>query len=417
MFARIKPYIHKLLRKSEKYTKTDMRHIFKSSAWLVSSQFISAITSLLFAVAVSYFLTKEAYGTYKYALSMAAAISIFSLPGVGAAIIKAVSSGKEGSLQQGIKLRLKWGLIGIILGIVVGLYYLVQGNSTLGIIFIIIGITTPVSEALVSYLAFLNGKKEFRVIAISNIVSQLIGYTAIILVIFITNNPLYIVATYCFVWLTLRYALYLYTKNKYQLNQAVDSEMSRNSKHISVMEIANIAANHIDKLLLWHFTGAGAVAIYSIASAIPNQAVSVIKNVKIISQPSLVNTSEEVIAKSFVRRIIIIFITINIIILGYYFLSPLLFTYLFPTYVDAIPYSQALIISSYGALSYYVLAILEAKMKTHTLYKVTGLMYGTQIALYIICIPLWGIWGAVIAKITGQIFSGFVAFLSVYRKK
>ena len=50
MISTIKNRIILLLRKSEKYTKTDMVYLFSGGSWLVVGQIISSVSALALAV-------------------------------------------------------------------------------------------------------------------------------------------------------------------------------------------------------------------------------------------------------------------------------------------------------------------------------------------------------------------------------
>ena len=65
----IKEKIYKLLRKSEKWTHTDMIYLAKGGFWLTLGQIISSVSSFALAVAFANFLPKEVYGNYKYIIS------------------------------------------------------------------------------------------------------------------------------------------------------------------------------------------------------------------------------------------------------------------------------------------------------------------------------------------------------------
>jgi len=62
---KLKDKIYRLLRRSEKYFKTDMVYLAHGGFWLTLGQIISSAASFLLAIAFANLLPKETYGTYK----------------------------------------------------------------------------------------------------------------------------------------------------------------------------------------------------------------------------------------------------------------------------------------------------------------------------------------------------------------
>ncbi len=106
---RVKTY--KILRKSEKFFKIDMVYLAKGGFWITSGQSINTILSLVLIVAFANLLPKETYGTYKYILSLAGVLNIFTLTGMNSAVARAVAVGSEGALKASVKYQLKWNLL------------------------------------------------------------------------------------------------------------------------------------------------------------------------------------------------------------------------------------------------------------------------------------------------------------------
>ncbi|HEX9608834.1 MAG TPA: oligosaccharide flippase family protein, partial [Candidatus Paceibacterota bacterium] len=100
MVERIKRAAYNVLRKSERYTKTDMVYLTKGGIWLSISQGVAMVTGLLVAIAFANLLTPETFGTYKFVLSLAGIIGAFSLTGMSTALIRSVANGQEGALEH-----------------------------------------------------------------------------------------------------------------------------------------------------------------------------------------------------------------------------------------------------------------------------------------------------------------------------
>ena len=93
----MKARLIKILRWSEKYTKTDMVYLIKNGLWSGSAQFVSAVLGLLASIAFANLLPQEIYGQYKYLFSIAGIIWAFSLTNLSISVTQAVSRGFEGT--------------------------------------------------------------------------------------------------------------------------------------------------------------------------------------------------------------------------------------------------------------------------------------------------------------------------------
>ncbi len=148
MIEKTKIAVYKLLKKSEKWTKTDMIYLAKGGFWLTLGQGVSSVSSFLLAIAFANLLPKETYGTYKYIMSIVSLLAIPTLAGMNTAIIQAVARGYEGSVMPAFKTKVKWGLLGGLASLILTGYYYFQGNNTLAISFLITAVFVPFMDSL-----------------------------------------------------------------------------------------------------------------------------------------------------------------------------------------------------------------------------------------------------------------------------
>ena len=67
-------------------------------------------------------------------------------------------------------------------------YYIIKGNNTLDTSFIITAAFVPFFDSLLTYNSYWNGKKDFKSLSLSNILTRLINLVTIIGVIIFTKN-------------------------------------------------------------------------------------------------------------------------------------------------------------------------------------------------------------------------------------
>ena len=74
------------------YTKTDMVYLASGGFWAVFSQLVVSFGTFLLAIAFAHFVSKEAYGEYKYILSIAGILGTFTLNGLATPLIKSLTN-------------------------------------------------------------------------------------------------------------------------------------------------------------------------------------------------------------------------------------------------------------------------------------------------------------------------------------
>src|SRR3989338_4500780 len=271
MRARIRGHTIRFLRWSERYTKTDMLYLAQGGFWLTLGHAVSVGASFALAIAFANLLPKEAYGTYKYILSVAGIVMALSLTGFKTVVVQAVARGFEGILRQAFWTTLQWGIVMTVVSAGAALYYLVHGNGQLAIALIIIGLFSPLLSSSGLYRMFLNGKKDFKGIAVGEITDALVLTCLTLVALLFTDDPLVLVLIYFFASTATGLLWYVRTVRRYAPNTATEPSSLRYTKHLSAMNILIAATVYVDKILVFHYLGAAELAVYVFALAIPDQ--------------------------------------------------------------------------------------------------------------------------------------------------
>lgn len=271
MLNNIRHKVYAILRASEKYTGTDMVYLAKGGAWLLSGQFIFSLSAFLLAIVFANFLPKETYGVYKYILSITGILAISTLSGMGTAVTQSVARGYEGSFLSALKEKIRWGLLGSLIGLGMAIYYFYKNDNILAFAFIVASIFLPLMDPFGLYASFLNGKKRFDVstkyIGVSQIVISIFLVTALIS----TKNVFTILFAYFAGWTLLCFIFLKKTIKNFPPNEKIDATTISYGKHLSLLGVLGILAENLDKILLWHYLGGASLAIYTIAQAPINQ--------------------------------------------------------------------------------------------------------------------------------------------------
>jgi len=404
-------WLYQFLRRGQKYTGTDNVYLAKGGLWLILGQVIALATSFLLAVIFANLLTPAIYGEYKYAISLFAILEIFSLVGLDTAVGQAVARNLEGSFYTALKIKLKWALLGSAVALGMAVYYWLRGNSFLALPLIMAAIFLPLMNASGIYASFLAGRKLFNTQTKYNIANQVIFTAAMIATIFLTKNPLWLIATYLVSRTFLNYFFYLLTKIKFRPNRDEDSKTINYGKHVSLMGVISQGAAYLDNILLFAFMGPAQLAVYSFARMIPEQIQGIMGNINTLAFPKLATKSREEIRLSAMKKFWKVVLLTGAITVLYIIIAPFFFKIFFPQYLSSIRYSQAFMLSGISIPVSFLGTVFQAKMMKKELYLIKIGPF-IRIGLLAVLIPFYGIWGAIIAIVGAEIFkSGLVLFL------
>lgn len=402
-YIRTKTY--ELLRSSERFFKTDMVYLAKGGFWLGISQVAASGSAFVLSIFFARLISRDAYGEYRYILSLASVMAIATLSGIDTAVSQAVARHFDGSLEFGLKAKLRWGLITTLLSFGCAGYYFLQSNIDLTIAFCIAAILIPFHEAYGLYASFLQGKKLFRNYTLYTSLTQ-IGVAIILCsALFFVQIPWQLVGLYLGGIFIFNFYFFILTKRRFVENNNVDSDTLSYGKHLSALDFINTLVSQVDKILVFHFLGAAQLAVYAFAVAPPEQIKGVLKNLQFLALPKLAEKSAAETKNSVMRKAFQLGILTTIIIVVYIILAPLAYHYFFPQYTDAIRYSQVYALSTIGvivATFLYTFFTSQAAKKELSEYNIYSNIFNI-----IVLVPLifyWGIWGAIIARLLGRFF-------------
>lgn len=379
-----------------------MVYLTRNSFWINSGHATSAIVGILLAIVYANFFSPEVYGSYTTIIAISSILSVLTLFRMNTPTISAIAKGFDGTFLAALKMRLRWGILGSIMGFGFALYYYLNGNSQLTIAFILIAIFSPAMHSMASYRFFLAGKQNFKLLSLFLIATQLIHLTIVSFVGYVSDDLLTLLASYLGTHLMLRYFFTRYVIDKYSLKKEglkVDKNALILGKRLSFFSIFGTLVSHIDKILIWHFLGPIQVAIYSFAITPPKQISKLFSPITDISLAKFGNRDKSVLKLAIPKKMITIFLFSVPIVLVYIFLAPFIFHTLFPKYESAIFYTQlySLILLLQGRL---LIPFFHSQQKNKELYIIDFMKPIIKISCIAIFLPTLGILGMIIALLT-----------------
>ena len=407
----IKTKMYVLLRKSERYTKLDMLYFASGSFWQTFGQVTSGILSLLLVLLFANVLSKETYGLYRYVLALGGLLNIFTLTGMNQAITQAVAAGKEGVFRTAVRYQLKWNSILMLASLALVGYYAWNGNWPVALSLLILSACTPLTNALNTFGAYLAGKRQFRLDNIFGTLTTLVYVLGTAAAVMLSGQFLWLIAAYALTTLGANALFYYLTVRKFKPPAASLSEAAGTlayGRELTWINLIGPVVAQLDSIILNHFWGPVELAVYSLATAIPNRAVPFMKDWVEIGFPKAAAKTAEELDRVLYQRIFLGLAGGTVIALAYAGTVPLVFTYLLPKYLDAVVFAQLLGIQFIFAMPVrYLGTLLAAQRMSRTMFISNGIQAVTRIGLYIVL----GIWGGILGLVIAQAIASFNALV------
>ncbi len=405
MLNQLKNRLIKSLRWSEQYTKTDMVYLASGGFWLSGANLLSMTSSFLSSIAFANLLPETTYGIYRYLMSTFTLLAIPTLSGLNTALVRAVAKGSAGSWLPAVKTKLKWGMLSSLASLTLAGYYYWQNNYQLTICFLITAMFLPLMETAYLYIAVLNGKKLFKLSAFYTALTRLLATAAIITATLLTNKVALLILVYFVSHSLLRIFFLGLVIKKIPSNSPSDPATIKFGKHLSFMGILGQISVYLDKLLIFHYSGAAALAVYYLALIPFKQIQSLLNNFNILALPKLTLIDSSALKQTLPKKILKSYLLIVPLIIVYWLASPLIFKLIYPKYLSSIFPSQLFILQ----LLLYPLTLCEtaltAKGEQNKLYLASTSHAVIRIVLLLILVPTGGIFGAIGAVLSANLIS------------
>jgi O-antigen/teichoic acid export membrane protein len=397
-------------RRLQQYIKTDISYLTSSGFWVFLSYAIKVLVGLLTMVALANLLPKESLGVYQYVLAVASIVGLCTLTGLGQPVVRAVAQGKDGVFLNAVRVMLRWSSFIVLAAGLVAIYYFIQGDTRLGISFLIVGACVPLIGAFSLYQAYLIGKEAFRDMVLLGAWRKPLPLIAIVATLMVTDSVVALVAAY-FVSHTLSAFLVFYkVLRKYRPRGAADRDTIVYAKHMSVMRILTKGSTYADKIILWHFLGPVAVATFSVAQFASRYSGDMVGSLNNLVLPRLAKRDLSTLQATLPRKVWLAS-SLMVLFTGLYVLVvPPIFNLLFPQYTDASAYAQmlgmAFLVIPFNAYAQSLVAHRQVRFQ----YVNSILIPATRVGLLLLLIPLFNTWGAVYATILTSFVSALLGY-------
>ncbi|MEK7589157.1 MAG: hypothetical protein AAB479_00815 [Patescibacteria group bacterium] len=405
MMDRYKEALRQLLLRLQQYTKTDMIYLARGGFWSTAPFIFSSVLSIALVWAFANLLPKDIYGTYKFVMSLSGSLSFLTLTGINIAVTQAAARGYEGVLPYALKIQLRWNVLFTIAMFGVAGYYFIHNNALIGTAVCILAVTFPLTTSFNTYGAYLFGKKQFRQIAGYQIFTSFFYIAAMVSILAVTDNLLFIITVYALGSLTPLLFFYYRTLQlsgeQSQFLAEQKAQFLNYLKHLSVMNIFSTLSQYVDKIVVFHYLGAVELAVYGIALAIPERIRGYFKTLTALVMPKVSGKEIIDLRKTFYMRLSQAFLLGLLISISYIIATPHIFKLLLPAYPESVRYSQVIALVFIFLLpGTYIAEIFRAHAMIRALYLSSVIAHISRIILFIAFGIMWGVWGVIIASLT-----------------
>lgn len=388
--------------------------------WLTIPQLLISALAFISTVFIANILSEQELGVYRYLITIFTLVSTFCLTGLNNAILQTTAKGHEGFYPYAVRKNFLFSIFATVVSLLLSAYYFLNGNFILGSGCLLTAVLTPFNTSFQFASAFFQGKEQFalssRLISIRSIVIT----GSVVATAYITADPLAIFAVYL-ISQTISNATFhrkaMTIVEDKELPETVKNKFSNYAKHLSVQNLIIALGYRLDALLIFTQLGSAQLATYVIATLFPDLIKGLSKNIF----PLLMikhSTIKVVYTKKYIFvKMLMVFLVLTFVALAYILVIPYLLPILFPKYESAIWFTQLIALSIPALCSLIPYNVLHTNHDKKALHVVALSASVTTGILALVLIPLYGIIGAVFAKITSRylvtIVTTFYALKSV----
>ena len=401
----------------ERRLRIDAHYFVQGGFWLVSAQGVTIITSLISTVFLAHYLSENEFGIYRYIIGLAVFLATLSLTGIGQAIFQAATKHLSGFYTIATTQTFIGSIPMVLASLVGAAYYYFNDNLTLAVGCLLIGLLFPWSFLFQNIQAHIMGRPDFKRSTYMQAIRATVIATATIGTVLVTSNLLWLLVSYfASQAITAIIAHWWYRPSgEVTTDHTTTNQLLSFARHTTVRNIIVGISSRLDTIIVFQQLGAASLATFAIATLIPDQIKGSLKSLvtllipKFTQNESLAATRAYLPARSLQLGVLLIILTI-----GFILLVPVVIHIFFPKYTDAIIYAQLLALGFPASIYQIPFAMMQAHTSERALYNYHISTAVIQIILTIVGISLFGLLGAIVARIVTSYGQLLFAWAAVY---
>jgi O-antigen/teichoic acid export membrane protein len=375
------------------------RSLAKNSAYVTTSHAVAMLRGIVTGYIVARLFPRELYGEYQWILAVVGTLASIGIPEVYKASARAIARGNDGALRSVAFRQLLFCLVvsGVLLGMIPIVHHFHERDVTL--LLVAAAVLFPLSQVSGTLFSGVTlGKSNFLLALKANVVWSVIMILTTVLILIYQPSPLLmLIAT-----LTIPSVIYLaFTLPKLPKSAKNNGAgaIVRYGLELTLLNLPITLSSRLDYFLVSAYFGLNQLAVLSVALLIPEQVKVWAGELLTITFQSQARGEDSPARRKKLLKIVggmtLIFAAV---ILLYIVLAPLIFTWLFPNYMDAIFLTQAAAAILITVPSSLLVQYLEAQAMIHALRWTRWIAAVVYCVTLIVLVPKFGLIGAIIAR-------------------
>jgi O-antigen/teichoic acid export membrane protein len=391
----------------------DAHYFLKGGFWLTLTQVIVVLAGIITTSLFAHYLSETDYGIYRYLIGLAVLFSSFSLTGLGQSILQTAAKKYYRFYQETIRLNFLYSLSITAISLGGAIYYFINENIILSLGCVLIAIFQPIINGFQNTQAFLQGSRRFREATIAQGIKVLVVSLLCVATLFFTKNVITLLLMYLGSNALVNIIFHLVYRPKQAPTTPEDISLQyvAYAKSTSIRNIISSISNRLDTVLIFTQLGAAELAVYTIATIIPEQIKASFKNLASLLLPKYAkHENVDVLKRSVPKRSLQLFLLLLAVTILYIIAAPYVYELLFPKYQTAILLSQISALAFPTFILYIPYSILQSRLAESELHKITLYSSIFQVVTIFGFIFFFGLLGAIIARLLYRI----IFMLTVY---
>lgn len=390
-----------------------LRSFALDSTWTIFSQVFIVAMNFATVYVLANLLVPDDYGQFKLVTTWLGIALGVGYTGYVYTLSQKISRGEHYNIKK-IYLETFLKSTPTFLGLfIISIYYFLNSNLNLGFGFLFSSFLAPILCVSTLVNVYYMGRKDFKMFALAQNFVDFFQLVAIVFLAYISDNFILIMSGYLVSTLLLNiviiYKSYLDSKGA-EVSQAVTKGATNEEymqKKLNISGIIISISSQLDKLLIFHFIGAAPLAIYSIVTAVSDQAKTPTKAITSALFPRM--TSDSFNKRKLYQSFILLSALNMLIFVFLILLYPTIFSFVFPKYKEYVYLANIASIGILFAPAQIFYLYCQSKGDLETVNTYANLSTVLQVLLYIPAAFL-----GLIYLLYARLVVGFVTSVYIY---
>jgi O-antigen/teichoic acid export membrane protein/glycosyltransferase involved in cell wall biosynthesis len=387
----------------------------KNAAFLLTLRVLQQLLRLAMIYFVVRALDNTQFGQYQFILSCAALITMFALPGLNNSLMQSVARGFRGSYRAVVRRAFASSLLGSLVLAGLAVYYAVDGTPALSSGFLLVAVLFPFAGGLEQWRSLKTGAEDFAgmfktdgIAAVVLAVCMIAAVTARPGTVLVPLGVLYGVQAGLNLLLT-RVAL-----RSIPADAPAEAGTLSHGTKTTFYSGFSIVAKQLDKILIFLFLSPAALALFVAAERIPELLKGQVQDLAGVLAPRFAKRARYTNSLDRTLRTMGLIASALAVLVAFTVLPAAIRLLFGEAYVEAIPYSQALMCSTaIGNASILRHRYVTSQLDVESPRVVELATSATRIVSSLVLVPWLGLLGAVISAFIYRVAMTVVVHLVI----